>query len=206
MPADNKMNIKLYFAPNTRSIRPRWLLEELGIDYELHHMELFGEEIQGREYRRIHPLGQVPAMEIDGEIMIESVAMCHWLADQYPIQGLAPIHDDPLRRTYEQWMFFLPGTLEPPLMDTLMHTVLLPQEYRVPDILPLAKRRYVQALKVLNRTLSDKLFLLGDLFSAADIVIGSTLLWAPEYLHRFETLSDYVQRLKQRPAWDRANT
>lgn len=176
------------------------------MDYELHRLKLFGEEMLSREYRRIHPLGQVPALEIDGELMIESVAMCHWLGDQYPEQGLAPAFNAPSRRAYEQWMFFLPATLEPPLMDTLMHTVLLPEEYRVPDILPLAKRRYVQALKVLNRTLTDNPYLLGNVFSVADIVIGSTLPWAPEYLDRFEALENYVQRLQLRPAWDRAQS
>jgi glutathione S-transferase len=197
------MNIELYYAPQTRSIRPRWLLEELELPYELHQMELFDETMRSREYRRIHPLGQVPAIRIDGEIMIESVAICHWLADQYPDKGLAPTHESPLRRAYEQWMFFLPGTMEPPLMDVLMHTVLLPEQSRVPEILPLASRRYTQALKLLNTELKGRSYLLGEAFSTADIVIGATLNWLPEDLERFEALKNYVQRLSLRPAWQR---
>jgi glutathione S-transferase len=96
------MNIELYYAPQTRSIRPRWLLEELELPYMLHEMELFDETMRSREYRRIHPLGQIPALRIDGEIMIESVAMCHWLADQFLEKGLAPKHDSDLRKAYEQ--------------------------------------------------------------------------------------------------------
>lgn len=197
------MNIELYYAPQTRSIRPRWLLEELELPYTLHPMELFDETMRSRAYRSIHPLGQVPAIRIDGDIMIESVAMCHWLADQHLEKGLAPAHDNPLRKDYEQWMFFLPGTMEPPLMDILMHTVLLSEKYRVPEILPLTRRRYAQSLKLLNKVLTDRPYLLGETFSVADIVIGATLRWLPGEMERFEALQEYIQRLDQRPAWQR---
>jgi len=197
------MNIELYYAPQTRAIRPRWLLEELELPYNLHPMELFDETMRSREYRLIHPLGQIPAIRINGEIMIESVAICHWLADQFLEKELAPDYDSPLRKAYEQWMFFLPGTLEPPLMEMLMHTLLLPEHSRVPEILPLASRRYIQALKILNNILSDRPYLLGEKFSVADLVIGATLRWSPNELERFDTLAEYVQRLDQRPAWQR---
>jgi glutathione S-transferase len=103
-------------------------------------------------------------------------------------------------------MFFLPGTLEPPLMEMLMHTLLLPEKSLVPQILPLARRRYTQVLKILNNVLSDRPYLLGASFSMADVVIGATLRWSPNDLDRFETLADYVQRLEQRPAWQRICT
>jgi len=102
------LEIELYYTPHTRSLRPRWLLEDLGIAYTLRPVDLFG-----GERNPAHPLGSVPAMRIDGETMFESVAMCHWLADRFPEKGLAPAVVDVSRRAYEQWMFFVPGTLEP---------------------------------------------------------------------------------------------
>jgi glutathione S-transferase len=69
------MEIELYYTPHTRSLRPRWLLEELEIPYTIHPVDLFG-----GERNPTHPLGSVPSMRVDGEWMIESGAMCHWLA------------------------------------------------------------------------------------------------------------------------------
>ena len=102
------MDIELYHTPQTRSSRPRWLLEELGTPYRLRSVDLFG-----GERNPAHPLGSVPAINIDGETLIESGAICHWLADRFLDKGLAPAMDDPRRARYEQWMFFVPATLEP---------------------------------------------------------------------------------------------
>lgn len=84
------MDIKLYYTPHTRAVRPRWLLEELNIPYQLEHIDLFAGEGQSRDYLKINPLGAVPAMEVDGEIMLESGAMCRWLTDRHIESELAP--------------------------------------------------------------------------------------------------------------------
>ncbi len=199
------MNIKLYYTPKTRALRPRWLLEELQLDYTLHSIDLFGGEGQTPAYRRIHPHGHVPAIEIDGQVMIESGAICHWLTDQHADKGLAPPPGSVDRRQYEQWMFYAPGTLEPPAFMMILHSSILPAAERVAGIVPWASKRYTGSLEILDRELQDKDYLLGATFSTADIMIGSTLMWFPDMLKKFAQLQAYTERLQNREACQKAN-
>ena len=193
------MEIELYYTPHTRSLRPRWLLEELDVPYTLHPVDLFG-----GERNPAHPLGSVPAMSIDGQTMFESGAMCHWLADRFPETGLAPAIESDLRPAYEQWMFFVPGTLEPPPFEILMHTRILPKQDRVPEIIGYAEKRYQQVLHMLAQQLDHDGFILGATFTCADIMIGSTLDWLPDMLEPYPALQAYVQRITARDAYVRA--
>jgi len=198
------MHITLYFTPGTRAIRPRWLLEELEIKYDLVNIDLRGGAAQTPEYLAVHPLGQVPAMRINGQAMIESCAMCHWLADHFAGAGLAPAHGDSNRIRYEQWMAFAPGTLEPPAFYALLHSRILPEDQRIPAILPWVRERYARAVAVVAAAMDEKAYLVGDQFSAADIMVGSTLMWLPDVLEDHPNLRAYLMRLKQRPAFQRA--
>ena len=193
------MEIELYYTPHTRSLRPRWLLEELNIPYTLRPVDLFG-----GERNPAHPLGSVPAMRLDGEAMFESGAMCHWLADRFPEKGLAPAFDAALRRAYEQWMFFVPGTLEPPAFEILMHTILLPEKHRVKEIVGFAEKGYKRVLRMLATELDHDGYLLGDTFSCTDIMAASTLDWLPDMLGPYPALQAYVQRVTTRDAYARA--
>jgi glutathione S-transferase len=193
------MEIELYYTPHTRSLRPRWLLEELEIPYTIHPVDLFG-----GERNPTHPLGSVPSMRVDGEWMIESGAMCHWLADRFPETGLAPTVDNAQRRVYEQWMFFVPGTLEPPAFEILLHTQILPEKHRVGEIVGFAEKDYRRVLRMLATQLDHDGYLLGTSFSCADIMIGSTLDWLPDMLEPFPALQAYVQRVTSREAHARA--
>lgn len=199
------MKIELYHTPHTRSLRPRWLLEELEVPYILHPVDLFGGEGRSAAYRKINPLGSVPAVKIDGKPLLESGAICHWLTDCHPDRGLAPAPGDPHRARYEQWMFFVPGTLEPPAFDIVLHTLLLPEKRRIEAVVPFAQRRYHAVLKVLNEKLEENDYLLGERFTTADIMTGSTLLWLPEQLERYPALVAYSKRLTRRQAYQRAN-
>jgi glutathione S-transferase len=198
------MHITLHYTPGTRAIRPRWLLEELDIPYELNRLDLYGGECNKPEYKAIHPLGQVPALEINGQIQLESGAMLHWLADHFIATELAPTPGDPTRINYEQWMFFTPGTLEPPAFYAILHSKILPKAQRIEDFVPWAMQRYLQSVEVVDNALDGKTFLLGDKFSAADIMVGSTLMWIPDALLDFPCLQEYVNRLKERDAFIRA--
>jgi glutathione S-transferase len=200
------MDITLYYTHHTRALRPRWLLEELQLPYRLELIDLFGGGGQTPEYKRIHPHGAVPAMLVDGKPMIESGAMCHWLADRCPERGLAPAIGAPQRMAYEQWMFYVPGTLEPLPFQILLHSRILPEPQRVAGMVPWATRAYLQVLKVVNSELEQRAYLAGDAFTAADVMAGSTLMWLPDLLKNYPALTDYVERLQQRPAYRQAAT
>jgi len=199
------MNIKLYYTPKTRSLRPRWLLEELEVPYELVTIDLFGGEGNKPEYRRIHPHGAVPALEVDGQIMLESGAMCQWLADHFSDKQLAPEPGSPERRQYDQWMYYVPGTLEPPYFYYLLHTMILPESNRIPELVPWLEQQFPARLKVLNTALENKSYLMGDHFTAADIMVGSTLMWLPQYLEDYPALTDYVRTLQARAKYEIAS-
>ncbi len=198
------MDITLYYTPKTRALRPRWLLEELGLEYRLEAIDLFNGEGQSKAYRNIHPLGAVPAIEIDGNTMIESGAICHWLSDKVSKPKLAPALDDPQRQHYEQWMFFAPGTLEPPAYYALLHGRILPEQQRIQAIVPWCMSRHKNIIAMMDEQLENREYLLGESFSTADIMIGSTLMWLPEQLQDQPRLKAYTERLQQRPAYQRA--
>ena len=198
------MDIKLYYTPRTRAIRVRWLLEELALPYQLAPIDLFHGEGNSESYKAIHPLGCVPAMEVDGEVMIESCAICAWLTDQFPEKCLAPSLNDPLRRDYEQWMYFVPGTLEPPIWDYVLHKFLLPRKQRISAVLPWCLDRYQSVLEVLHARLGSKPYILGDTFTSADILIGSTLMWKTDELERYDNLKQYVNKLAKRETYNNA--
>ncbi len=198
------MDITLYFTPQTRAVRPRWLLEELGLPYQLQHIDLFAGEGESEEYKQIHPLGAVPAMKVDGEVMLESAAICHWLTDYHSDAGLAPAINDSQRMKYEQWMFFSQATLEVQPWLVIMHSKILDEKHRVAEIIPWALDRHKTILKMMNDELDHQNYLLGNSFSTADIMLGSVLMMLPDTLAKYPDLMVYVQRLKERPAFQKA--
>lgn len=198
------MDITLYYTPRTRSLMPRWLLEEMQLPYKIEAIDLFAGEGESESYRKINPLGAVPALKVDGRLMLESGAICHWLTDQFADKGLAPAISDVARMDYEQWMFFAQASLETSPWIAFLHSRLLPEAQRVEAIVPWAMRYYRRFLKVLNDELTGKEYLLGQQFSTADIMVGAVLMWTPEAIAKYPELIDYVQRLKQRPAYQRA--
>jgi glutathione S-transferase len=193
------MEIELCYTPHTRSCRPRWLLEELAVPYRLRPIDLFG-----GERNPVHPLGSVPTISIDGEHLLESGAICHWLADCFPGKRLAPANTAPDRARYEQWMFFTPATLEPPAFDILLHTQILPEKERIEAIVPFATRSYHRVLRMLSKELNHAGYLLGKQFSCADIMLVTTLLILPGLLEDYPSLLAYTERLTARPAYQRA--
>ena len=200
------MDITLYYTPATRAVRPRWLLEEMQLPYQLHPIDLFGGEGNNPEYLRINPHGAVPAAKIDGQVMLESGAICQWLTDRYPDKGLAPKQGSKARMSYEQWMYFTLGTLELPVWLTSLHGTILPEAQRVPAIVNWAAERNTPILEILNSELEGKDYLLGSQFSTADIMVGSTLLWQPDAVQKYPPLQAYTERLTDRAAYQRAVT
>jgi len=199
--------LKLYYVPRTRSTRPRWMLEELGVPYELHRVDLAAGEHRSAEYlERIQPLGRVPALT-DGDVtLFESAAIVMYLADRHPEKALAPPPDSPVRGAYYQWILYTVTELEPHCQTHWNHTVRLPEAERVPEQAARARAAFNANLPPLERALSDgREYLLGD-FSAADVVIGWVAGWAflSQMVDSAPSLQAWSKRCSLRPASKRA--
>ena len=198
--------MKLYHAAQTRSVRPRWLLEEIGAPYTLVRLDMSKGEHKSPEYMKIHPHGAVPAL-VDGDLtLFESAAICAYLADKFPEKHMAPAVGTPARGLYYQWMFYTMATLEPPVIEVVLHTVMLPEAQRSAAAAEAGRTKFAQVAQVLEQALAGKSFILGDQFSVADVMIGSTLGWAQMMgiLSGHPVLEAYVARLATRPAFQRA--
>ena len=193
--------MKLYFAPRTRATRPRWMLEELDVPYEIVPVDLTAKENREPAYLRVHPLGEVPAL-VDGDVtVLESIAICMYLADRFSERGLAPPVSSPLRGPYYQWLLFCPSRIEPAIARWAQHGGDVAEADREK-----ARTRFAEAAEVLTRVLATGEYMLGDRFSTVDVSVGSNLNWARRVglLDGRDVLSGYVDRLFARPATRRA--
>ena len=195
--------MKLYYVPYTRASRPRWMLEELGLPYELVRLDPKKGDNKGPDYLRVHPLGKVPAL-VDGEVtLFESAAIVLYLADK--AGRLAPQAGSTLRAEYYQWILFGVTTLEPPLASVDAHTRSLPEEKRVARVAEEGRVTFAEAARAVEKRLEGRDWLLGE-FSGADVLVGSVLWWAraTKLLGGHPILEAYVDRIKARPAWQRS--
>jgi glutathione S-transferase len=196
--------IKLYHGPRTRSIRIYWLLEELGLAYELETVE----------YRPPHtifsqqtPLGKFPVLE-DGEVvMFESGAILEYVLDRYAPGRLAPAPGTPARALFLQWVHYAEATLMPPILDIVRHTMLKPEPERIPAVAADGRVRTLATLAVLERALEGREYLPGPAFSGADIMLGyplflSNLLGVLD--DKLPNVRAYWSRLASRPALRKA--
>lgn len=199
--------MKLFYVPQTRSVRIRWMLEELGLPYELHRVDIAGDENDQPAYRAIHPLGHVPALQHEGVTIYESAAIVAWLAERFPEKQMAPaVSDAAARAAYLQWMFFGMATFEPVVADIAAHTRILPEEKRIPALVTTRMERFKEVAAVVQARIADRPFILGGDFGAADVVVGGIVNWArgARLLEDFPTLKEYSKRLTDRPAFKRA--
>jgi glutathione S-transferase len=199
--------MKLYYAPQTRATRPRWMLEEIGAPYELVRLQLSKGEHKQPEYLKIHPHGAVPAYS-DGEVtMFESAAICAYLADKFPDKRLAPPVGSAERGPYYQWLVYSMATMEPPVLKVFLNTRMLAEEKRSPAVAEEGRAQWKDVARVVEQAVEGKAFLLGEQFTAADVMVGSILGWSGfmGLLDGFPGLQAYVGRLTSRPAFKRAN-
>lgn len=184
--------LTLFHAPRSRSSRLIWLLEELRADYEIRYCDIarMGGS-GGRDLGNPHPDGKVPALIHDGALITECAAVTLSLTDLYPAAEISvPVgHRD--RGEYLTWLAWNAGELEPVLGSRLGGYV--PTD-------PYSVRRYEAATDRLLDRLWSAPYLMGDRFSAADVLIGSTVMWARAHLPESPTLDAYVARISQRPA------
>jgi glutathione S-transferase len=177
--------MKLYWSPRSRSFSTLWLMEETGQPYERVLTDISKGAQKTPEYLAINPMGKVPALQ-DGEVSLgEAAAICAYVAERYPQAKLAPPVGDPFRAKYLYWLFFGPSCVEPAMVQLATKIEMNPVSAGWGD----AQRVF----DVLDAALSKGPWLLGDNFSAADIVIGSGLNFAVRLF----------KMLPSRPSFDR---
>jgi len=193
--------LKLFYIPNTRASRARWMLEELQVPYELARIDW--PTARSEEYlRTVHPLGAVPALQDEKTVVIESAAIIAHLADKFPEKALAPPPGE--RGAYYQWIVYAMATLEPLVVAFNDHTRKLPEEQRIATIAEAARRSFAKAAAPVAKELQAKDWLLGS-FTAADVVLGSVVGWAAmSKIADDPAVLSYVDRIRARPAWQAA--
>lgn len=189
----------LYWCPQTRASRAVWMLEEAGADYEKILIDIRNEEARAdADFRAASPMGKVPALRHGDAHMTDSAAICLYVAEQFPEAGLAPAIDDPKRAQYLQWMIFGPGYIEPGMAEAFGSTK--------PNRVSHGWGDFPSMIEMLRGGLKEGPWLLGEQFSAADIMVGSGVVFMRMFgiLPEHEDLNAYADRCLARPAYARA--
>ena len=194
------MTLVHYHAPNTRSFTIRWLFEELGSPpHELKVLDMKKNEHKSPAFLVINPLGKLPTVVHDGTVITEAAAIALYLADLFPDAGLAPKIGDTARGTYLRWIVFNQAAVEPAIVDKS-----LKREPGAPSMSPYGT--YDTTIEALAGALAKGPYILGDRFSAADVVVGAGLRWMLIFklVPDRQEFTSYAQRLNERPALQRA--
>lgn len=196
------MSLTVFGFPNTRSLRVTWMMEELGMEYDYHLVNMTRGESQSAEYLSVNPGGKVPALKTEEGTLTESVAIMNYLGALHPDADLIPTHSLFERARYDQWCLFAVTELEQPLWTIGKNKFALPKEQRCAEIFPTAQWEFQKALKLLSDGLGDQAYILGPHFSGADILLAHTLYWGMAFKQPIEspTLQSYMQRIGARPA------
>ena len=190
--------VTLHHSPNTRSTGALILLEELGVPYQLHVMNMKAGEHRQPAYLRVNPMGKVPAITHGDALVTEQGAVFMYLADLFPEAGLAPPIGDPLRGPYLRWMVFYGSSFEPALIDRSQKHVPPPSMAPYGD--------YDTTIATLVGQLEKGDYLLGERFSAADVLWGTALRWTTMFglVPELPVIKAYIERVGARPAVARA--
>lgn len=196
------MTIQLHGLPGTRSTRAAWLLEELGVPYEQKLVQFSKGEHKQPPHLARQPHGLVPAINLGHGPMIESAAMCLALADQHADKGLAPALTSPARARYYEAIVYAVSTLDETVIPIYFHRKVLPEAQRDPKLVDAKLPTWKVAANLLTKRLGDRKFLVGDSFTAADVVVGYDLILGLEVglLEEHPKLKAYTLSLLARPA------
>jgi glutathione S-transferase len=174
-------------------------MEEAGQPYERVLTDIAKGAQKAPEYLAINPMGKVPALRDGKATLAEAAAICAYVAERYPQAKLSPPLGDPLRAKYLYWLFFAPGCIEPAMVQLATKIEMNPVAAGWGD----AQRVF----DVLDATLSNWPWILGESFSAADIVIGSGLNFSVRLFKMVPSrpsFDAYIERCMARPAFQRA--
>ncbi len=192
--------LTLYHAAPSRSSITRWMLEEIGEPYDLHLLSLMKGEQREPDYLAVNPMGKVPALKHGDVTITEAAAICTYLADEFPKAGLNIPVGDPRRGIYLKWLFFGPSCLEAAMLDRAF-----PRQEGARES-ALGYGNYDTVMNVVAKAVEKGPYLMGEKFTAADVVVGSTLRWGMMFkiIPERPEFTAYVGRLSQRPALQRA--
>jgi len=198
--------MKLYFAPNSRAVRIAWLLEELGLEYELEKYTVGDRALRTPEYYKIHPMGRIPVLE-DGDTRIyESGAIVQYLLARHGNGKFVPDVGDPSFPEYLQWLHYAEGSIMGQVNILVVETILLPPEKRNDVNVNRALKLLRVALGNVDQRLQDREYLTGT-FSGADIMTGHACFGAMKAgaeIEDYKQLKAYIDRLLERPALKKA--
>ena len=198
--------LKLHFATNSRAVRSLWLLEELGLEYELNRMDFHPKDLKSDAHRARHPLGRIPVLE-DGDITLwESGAIAEYILERHKNGGLKPSSDAPNYPIYLQWFHYCEGMVMPPINTIVVQTILLPPERRDETALGQAQRLLARAVQPVEDDMVGKDYLAGE-FTAADTMLGHAIMMSQRMgivTDDHPNLTAYIERLKARPALQKA--
>ena len=196
----------LDLAPNSRAVRIAWLLEELGITYEIEKYSVGDKALRTPEYFKLHPMGRVPVLE-DKEVTIyESGAILEYLLAKYDNGKFCPDRNDRTFPYYLQWLHYAEGSIMPQVNTIVVETILLPPERKNDVNVARAFKLLNVALLNVNDNLENKDFLTGT-FSGADIMTGHACIGAKRVgadISNMSNISNYIERLMSRPALKKA--
>jgi glutathione S-transferase len=193
------MAITLYHHPYSRAANVVWMLEEVGVDYELRFVDIHKGEQKTPEIVALNPMGKLPILRDGDQIVTESAAIGLYLADRYALGRLAPKLDDPARGPYLRWSLFAPSVLEPGSMAKMGGWDYQPGQA--------GWGTYEAIMNAMESAIKDRDFILGDTFSMADVIFGGTV----RYMLRVKLLepkpifTQYAERLSARPQCQRAD-
>jgi glutathione S-transferase len=192
--------LTLYHAAPSRSSIPHWMLEEIGEPYDLHLLSLKNGDNRKPDYLAVNPMGKVPALKHGDITITESAAICAYLADEFPRAKLNVPVGDPRRGIYLKWLFFGPSCIEPAIMDRAF-----PRQGEARRE-ALGYGDFDTTMDVVAEAVAPGRYLMGEQFTAADVVIGSTLRWGMMFklIPERPEFTAYVARLAERPALQRA--
>jgi glutathione S-transferase len=189
----------LFYNPMSRARIVHWMLEEVGVPYTIKLINFDQGEHKRPEFLAINPMGKLPTIQHGGTVVTEAAAICAYLADTFPAANLAPPQNSPERGTYYRWMFFGAGCVEPAAIDRM---------FKRPSVdrpSALGYGSYEDTMHALEGALSPGPFILGERFSAADVYVGSQLMWGMQAkaIEPRPAFQKYSDALMQRPALKR---
>jgi glutathione S-transferase len=191
-------DLVFYTNPQSRGRIVRWMLEEVGQPYETEIVPY--DQMKSERYLAVHPLGKVPAIRHDDHVVTECAAICAYLADVFPQAGLGPRDDE--KADYYRWLFYAAGPLEAAVSNQAMGWVPPPERERM-----FGYGNFDRAIAALDELFSLRDYVCGDRFTAADVYVGSQIMFPMQFgmLPEKDSFIRYRERLTARDSYQRAN-